>query len=67
MLKVLRDLFSPPPVVEDDGRKITLADVLENNWFELWYQPKIDLKTMRLSGAEALVRARHPVRVRPAD
>jgi EAL domain-containing protein (putative c-di-GMP-specific phosphodiesterase class I) len=63
MLKVLRELFSPrPPVVEDDGRKVTLADVLERNWFELWYQPKIDLKTMRLAGAEALVRARHPVR-----
>jgi EAL domain-containing protein (putative c-di-GMP-specific phosphodiesterase class I) len=36
--------------------------VLKRNWFELWYQPKIDLKTMRLVGAEALVRARHPTR-----
>ncbi len=32
------------------------------NWFELWYQPKIELRTMRLYGAEALVRARHPQR-----
>ena len=30
------------------------------NWFELWYQPKIDLATMRLAGAEGLVRVRHP-------
>ena len=41
---------------------MTLADVLERDWFELFYQPKIDLKSMRLVGAEALVRARHPTR-----
>jgi EAL domain-containing protein (putative c-di-GMP-specific phosphodiesterase class I) len=63
MLTVLRNLFSsdkgqPEP---SDG-KVTLADVLERDWFELFYQPKIDLKTMRLVGAEALVRARHPTR-----
>jgi EAL domain-containing protein (putative c-di-GMP-specific phosphodiesterase class I) len=39
-------------------QKVTLDDVLRRNWFELWYQPKIDLRTMRLAGAEALVRAR---------
>ena len=56
-------MFSPKKVVAEpaDG-KITLADVLANGWFELWYQPKIELKTMRLYGAEALVRARHPQR-----
>ena len=42
-----------------DG-KVTLDDVLRRNWFELWYQPKIDLRTMRMAGAEALVRARKP-------
>jgi EAL domain-containing protein (putative c-di-GMP-specific phosphodiesterase class I) len=42
-----------------DG-KITLDDVLRRNWFELWYQPKIHLRDMRLAGAEALVRARKP-------
>jgi EAL domain-containing protein (putative c-di-GMP-specific phosphodiesterase class I) len=63
MLKALRQMFSPPPEeVEADDGKVTLADVLRRNWFELWYQPKIELKTMRLYGAEALVRARHPTR-----
>jgi EAL domain-containing protein (putative c-di-GMP-specific phosphodiesterase class I) len=61
MLKALRELFNGKPEPEDDG-KVTLAKVLERGWFELFYQPKIDLKTLRLVGAEALVRARHPTR-----
>src|SRR5581483_3443724 len=63
MLQVLRDLFAPKEaeVVPDNG-KVTLADVLKHNWFEQWYQPKIHMKSMRLYGAEALVRARHPTR-----
>jgi EAL domain-containing protein (putative c-di-GMP-specific phosphodiesterase class I) len=39
---------------------VSLRDALRKGWFELWYQPKIDLRTMRLAGAEALVRARQP-------
>jgi EAL domain-containing protein (putative c-di-GMP-specific phosphodiesterase class I)/CheY-like chemotaxis protein len=37
-----------------------LSAALQNNWLELWYQPKIDLKTRMLCGAEALIRLRHP-------
>jgi EAL domain-containing protein (putative c-di-GMP-specific phosphodiesterase class I) len=63
MLSVLRNLFKgkrkPEPV--DDG-KVTLAGVLTRGWFELFYQPKIDLHSMHMVGAEALVRARHPTR-----
>jgi EAL domain-containing protein (putative c-di-GMP-specific phosphodiesterase class I) len=63
MLNVLRDLFASRQAAPEpaDG-KVTLVDVLERGWFELFYQPKIDLKTNRLVGAEALVRARHPSR-----
>ena len=63
MLDVLRNLFSGKndAAPASDG-KVTLADVLRNDWFELWYQPKIHLKTMSFCGAEALVRARHPTR-----
>src|ERR1041384_501290 len=63
MWKVLRDLLSSgKDASEPSDGKVTLADVLERDWFELFYHPKIALKTMRLVGAEALVRARHPSR-----
>ena len=61
MLSALRNLFKAKPEPVDDG-KVTLAGVLTRGWFELFYQPKIDLRNMRLVGAEALVRARHPTR-----
>jgi EAL domain-containing protein (putative c-di-GMP-specific phosphodiesterase class I) len=46
----------------DPKASIPLGAVLKHDWFELWYQPKIELKSLHLVGAEALVRARHPTR-----
>src|SRR6202045_3300341 len=40
--------------------RIAIAEALRNNWIEIWYQPKIDLKRKCLAGAEALARIRHP-------
>jgi EAL domain-containing protein (putative c-di-GMP-specific phosphodiesterase class I) len=40
---------------------VPLSEALGNNWLELWYQPKVDLKSFAVDGAEGLVRARHPV------
>ncbi|HEY6023269.1 MAG TPA: EAL domain-containing protein, partial [Pseudolabrys sp.] len=63
MLESLRKLFSSGPVPYADPKaSIPLGEVLRRDWFELWYQPKIELRTMHLVGAEALVRARHPTR-----
>ena len=40
---------------------VPLIEALGNNWLELWYQPKVDLKSFSVCGAEGLIRARHPV------
>lgn len=39
-----------------------LEQAIQNNEFVNYYQPKIDLKTQQVAGAEALVRWKHPVR-----
>jgi EAL domain-containing protein (putative c-di-GMP-specific phosphodiesterase class I) len=44
---------SSRPVVE-------INEALRNDWIEIWYQPKIDLRRKCLAGAEALARIRHP-------
>jgi EAL domain-containing protein (putative c-di-GMP-specific phosphodiesterase class I) len=43
----------PPPPVD-------VAEALSAGWLELWYQPKIDARSLALGGAEALIRLRHP-------
>jgi EAL domain-containing protein (putative c-di-GMP-specific phosphodiesterase class I) len=48
------------PTGEETHPRISIADALEQNWLELWYQPKIDLQRKRLAGAEALARIHHP-------
>lgn len=55
----LRERVSP---VNKDTRNTdtSLGTALQNRWLELWYQPKIDLKSMLVCGAEALIRMRHP-------
>ncbi|WP_407175331.1 EAL domain-containing protein [Bradyrhizobium sp. STM 3562] len=53
---------APSPVVD-------VAEALKLGWLELWYQHKIDVHSLQPSGAEALVRIRHPAWgvVSPAD
>src|SRR5581483_10074 len=41
--------------------RLSLDDLLAKGWLELWYQPKIDLRTRAVVGAEGLIRCRHPV------
>lgn len=44
---------APSPAVD-------VAEALKAGWLELWYQQKINTRTLVPSGAEALVRMRHP-------
>jgi EAL domain-containing protein (putative c-di-GMP-specific phosphodiesterase class I) len=39
---------------------VDVAEALKAGWLELWYQQKINLRTLVPAGAEALVRMRHP-------
>lgn len=44
---------APSPAVD-------VAEALKAGWLELWYQQRINARTLVPSGAEALVRMRHP-------
>lgn len=39
---------------------LSLETAMRNDWLEVWYQPKIEVGTRKVAGAEALVRLRHP-------
>ena len=39
---------------------VHVTEALHSEWLELWYQPRIEVHSLTLSGAEALVRMRHP-------
>jgi EAL domain-containing protein (putative c-di-GMP-specific phosphodiesterase class I) len=43
-----------------DASSVVLSGPVDENWLELWYQPKIDLRQKCLAGAEALARINHP-------
>lgn len=47
--------FEPPP-----SPPVDVAQALHADWLDLWYQPKIDVRSLSLRGGEALVRLRHP-------
>jgi EAL domain-containing protein (putative c-di-GMP-specific phosphodiesterase class I)/CheY-like chemotaxis protein len=44
----------------EESRSLDMA--LRYNWLELWYQPKVNLRSRTICGAEALIRLRHPSR-----
>jgi EAL domain-containing protein (putative c-di-GMP-specific phosphodiesterase class I)/CheY-like chemotaxis protein len=55
--------FAPPQVTLSIAPPLQpgLDIALANGWLELWYQPKIDLRTKALVGAEGLIRYCHPI------
>src|SRR3984893_11317488 len=53
VIMLLPEEPAPSPAVH-------VAEALHAGWLELWYQQKIDARTLVGRGAEALVRMRHP-------
>ena len=49
---------SKDKIIENHEIESKFIDSLKNNEFEVWYQPKYDMKTNKIFGAEALVRWR---------
>jgi EAL domain-containing protein (putative c-di-GMP-specific phosphodiesterase class I)/FixJ family two-component response regulator len=51
------------PDIDPDRHRIRmdLGEALQHNRLEVWYQPKLLLGSQAVCGAEALIRARHPV------
>jgi EAL domain-containing protein (putative c-di-GMP-specific phosphodiesterase class I) len=39
---------------------VDAGEALSKGWLEIWYQPKINPRSMTTQGAEAIVRVRHP-------
>ena len=39
---------------------VDVGQALHGGWLELWYQSKIDVRSLSVIGAEALIRMRHP-------
>ena len=57
----LRDSIAALLPEASDGSVMDLSEAAHSGWLELWYQPKIDARTLAMRGAEALLRIRHPV------
>src|SRR5580698_1625560 len=48
------------PAAPAPSPAVDVAEALKAGWLELWYQQKINARTLVPGGAEALVRMRHP-------
>jgi len=55
-----RSLAALPFTEAPPSPPIDVSEALHAGWVELWYQSKIDLRTLAPCGAEALIRIRHP-------
>jgi EAL domain-containing protein (putative c-di-GMP-specific phosphodiesterase class I) len=59
--EAIRQIITSAHLAERPLTVANLDEALAKNWLELWYQPKIDLRNKAFTGAEGLIRCRHPV------
>jgi EAL domain-containing protein (putative c-di-GMP-specific phosphodiesterase class I)/CheY-like chemotaxis protein len=57
----IRHIVTSAHLAESSLTLVGLDESLAKGWLELWYQPKIDLRSNAIVGAEGLIRCRHPV------
>jgi EAL domain-containing protein (putative c-di-GMP-specific phosphodiesterase class I)/ActR/RegA family two-component response regulator len=57
----IRHVVTSAHLAETPLTMVGLEAALARGWLELWYQPKIDLRSNAIVGAEGLVRCRHPL------
>jgi hypothetical protein len=48
------------PIEQGPDPPIRVDEAVSSGWFELWYQPEIDTRSLALKRAEGLIRIRHP-------
>jgi EAL domain-containing protein (putative c-di-GMP-specific phosphodiesterase class I) len=60
LMQAARTVPGPTAVAAPIAPAFDLDRLLRENWLQLWYQPKVDLKLRSLAGAEGLVRGVHP-------
>lgn len=59
--QMLRECVAPLLPQEPAPKpQVDVAEALKTGWLELWYQRKLDARSLTPCGAEALVRMRHP-------
>jgi DNA-binding response OmpR family regulator len=56
----LRDSVAKLLPVKVPQPPVELTEALSAGWLELWYQAKVDTRTVTVTSAEALIRMRHP-------
>jgi EAL domain-containing protein (putative c-di-GMP-specific phosphodiesterase class I)/ActR/RegA family two-component response regulator len=56
----IRHIVTAAHLAEGSQVVVGLDEALARDWLELWYQPKIDLRSKTVAGAEGLIRCRHP-------
>ena len=54
--------YSRKQILTEKSIENSMREALQNNQFKIYFQPKVNLKTLKMDGAEVLVRWLHPAK-----